>query len=97
MKFDQKKPRYWAVIRGFANAMKVVGDIGDHGGKKYAFDNWEQVDRSRYEDAMMGHLLAHMSGEEMDPDSGYPHLGHAAWNILAILEKHERQKTTDTR
>ncbi len=89
MKLDTEKPRYYAVLRGFARALQRIGDIGDHGGKKYAFDNWLLVEPYRYEDAMMRHLLLHMRGEETDPDSGLPHLDHAAWNILALIEKRE--------
>lgn len=96
IKFDAAKPRYGKVLAGFAHSLTCIGDIGDHGGKKYEFDNWKMVDPERYADSFMRHYLAHLRGEGMD-ESGMPHLGHAAWNILALLE-HELQqwKNTDT-
>jgi hypothetical protein len=34
----------------------------------------------------MRHELAIARGELIDPETGYPHLAHIAWNALARLE-----------
>lgn len=88
-KFDDNKPRYGLVVEGFSSALQKVGDIGSFGAKKYAPNNWKLVEIERYEDAFMRHYLSHLAGDKVDDDSGYTHLAHAAWNILAMLERAE--------
>jgi hypothetical protein len=59
----------------------------DFGAKKYSVDNWQQVPnaRERYFDAALRHLVAWKSGEELDPESGLPHLAHAGCCVLFLL------------
>lgn len=58
-----------------------------HGAKVYAPNNWQKVKsgRDRYFNATMRHLFAWEGGELLDPDSGLPHLAHAATNVLFLL------------
>ena len=92
MKYDQEKPRCGLVVKDFSKAIQSISDIGTYGAAKYAPSNWLKVDPERYADAFMRHYLSHLEGEELDPESGYPHLAHATWNMLAILELYERNK-----
>jgi len=87
-KLDAGKPRAALVIGGFANALQQVIDVGTFGAEKYTDDGWQRVvnGESRYMDAAMRHLLAHLGGEDADKESGLSHLAHAAWNILAVSE-----------
>jgi hypothetical protein len=48
-------------------------------------------------DAMQRHLLAFWAGEATDPESGFPHLAHAAWHCLTLLTFMERELGTDDR
>lgn len=34
----------------------------------------------------MPHAWAFWAGENNDPESGLPHMAHAAWNALALVE-----------
>lgn len=72
-------------------AVEVVGQVLAHGAAKYAPDNWRHVDgwRWRYTAAALRHLVAFMRGERLDPESGLPHLGHAACCVLFLLELDE--------
>jgi hypothetical protein len=56
------------------------------GALKYGRSNFRTVGvrASIYYDAALRHLMAWFEGEECDPDSGLPHLGHAL-ACLAIL------------
>lgn len=84
IKYDQTKPRYtllpWDAIAS------VVGVL-EYGARKYAPGNWVHVEdgRTRYLDAAFRHLLAWHGGEDNDPESGHPHLAHAACCVLFLL------------
>jgi hypothetical protein len=94
VKLDQGKNRLGLVLGGFPRALKAVGEIGTFGARKYTDNGWESVPdgEKRYTDAMLRHLLAKFEGEENDPESGYTHAAHAAWNALAVLELALRKK-----
>jgi len=84
-KLDAGKPRPWLVLGGFRNALMEVVKVGTMGAAKYSDHGWLQVPdaQSRYLDAALRHIL---DTEEFDKESGLPHLAHAAWNVLAVLE-----------
>lgn len=87
-KDDSTKVRAGLMVTGFAYAMVQVAKVSTMGAAKYAPHSWRRVDnaKERYFDAYMRHTLAHASGEKVDPESGLPHLAHAAWNALALIE-----------
>ena len=70
------------------SAAGVVVDVLGFGARKYAPDNWRTVPdaRGRYFDAALRHLIAWQQGEQIDPESGLPHLAHAACCVLFLLE-----------
>jgi hypothetical protein len=60
--------------------------------------NWEQgMTWSRCYNSCMRHLLAFWRGEEMDPESGLPHLAHAICNIIFLYEYQTRSIGKDDR
>ena len=91
-KDDAGKPRPTLVMRTMANALQQVLAVAEYGARKYSPDNWLQVPDAvqRYTDAMLRHQQAHLRGEALDPESGLPHMAHAAWCALAVLELFER-------
>lgn len=98
-KLDAGKVRMGLVLGGFANALTEVAKVGTNGAAKYSDNGWKQVPNAeaRYTDALLRHVFKHMRGEEIDPEWGLPHLAHAAWGCLAVLEKMlERQKADQT-
>ena len=98
-KLDAGKQRPALVLSGFAKALRAVTEIGTFGARKYTENGWMSVPDGirRYEDAGLRHKLTRMSGEEFDPESGYLHLAHEAWNILAVLELVLREKENGRR
>ena len=73
--------------------MEVLAQIFTFGAQKYAPNNWrkslnttdhEQVIQDRLSSALR-HIIAWRKGEQNDSESGFAHLGHAAWNILFIF------------
>ena len=69
-------------------AANAVVHVLEYGARKYAPNNWRNVPhaRQRYFAATMRHLVAWYGDENIDPESGLPHLAHAACSLLFILE-----------
>lgn len=68
-------------------ALDSVARVYTWGATKYADRNWEKgIPASRMFASAMRHLIAWMAAEDKDPESNLPHLAHAAWNVLGILE-----------
>jgi Domain of unknown function (DUF5664) len=86
-KDDAGKQRWGLVLGDFAPALAEVVKVGTFGARKYSAAGWLQVPNGieRYTDAGLRHIAAHTMGETHDPETGMPHLSHAAWNMLAVL------------
>jgi hypothetical protein len=79
-------------------ALMEVAKVAGFGAQKYARMNFVLgYQWSLSYDAMMRHLLAFWNGEETDPESGLPHLGHAAWHCLTLMTFSLRGRGTDDR
>ncbi len=95
VKHDQSKPRLELLP---PVAIGRVGEVLGHGAEKYSADNWRRVDdRRRYLGATLRHLMAYAAGEDVDDDSGLPHLAHAACSVLFLLEADELGLGADSR
>ena len=92
VKHDQGKPMTGLMLRDFARALEAVATVTTFGAQKYSPSGWLAVPEAerRYTDALCRHLLADLRGEAADSESGLPHLAHAAWNVLALLELRSR-------
>lgn len=68
-------------------ALRDVALVLDFGAKKYGEDNWRKVPdaRKRYFAAAHRHLVTWWLGETHDPETGLPHLAHAACCVLFLL------------
>lgn len=82
-KDDRGKPRWSLLPQG--TVMEII-KVLEYGAQKYGEHNWMLVpDASvRYYDAAMRHLEAWSNGEDADPESGLPHLAHAACSLLFL-------------
>lgn len=69
------------------------------GAMKYGRSNWRHagVRPSIYVDAAQRHLLAWFEGEDNDPDSGLPHLGHALACLAILVDAQAAGKMNDDR
>lgn len=70
-----------------------------HGADKYGARNWRKdaILASTYEGAMMRHLFAWIEGEDIDPDSGEPHLSHLRACCAVVLDGQAHGKLIDDR
>lgn len=95
LKYDNGKPLVGDVLQIFGKAIMAVGECVLEGQKKYpTIDNWKKVDNAqqRYTNALIRHLIKHLSGQEIDEDSGLKHIQHVAWNALAICQLYLEEK-----
>jgi hypothetical protein len=68
------------------------------GARKYADRNWEKgYDWSLSFAAMMRHAWAFWSGEDIDPETGSPHIIAVAWHAFALAEFMRRHPELDNR
>lgn len=76
----------WKAIGGeqgiygiFQYAMKKYGNCG-------SWKNKDEESIDRYKSAMLRHLFRMLNSEKIDPESGYLHSAHLAWNALTVLQ-----------
>ena len=71
--------------------IRSIAKIRMFGNRKYGSpDNWKEVDKERYKNALLRHLLAYLDDpSSVDEESGLPHLYHASCN-MAFLEEMEK-------
>jgi hypothetical protein len=67
-------------------AIMEVATVAGFGAMKYdAYNYTKGYDWSLSYNALQRHLHAFWAGEDTDPESGLPHLAHAAWHCLALI------------
>lgn len=79
---------------------QIIRDIAEvrmYGNKKYGDpDNWKTVEKSRYVDALLRHLLAYLDNPDgVDEESGIKHYKHMACNIAFICEMEKTPEPGD--
>lgn len=80
------------------DALEAVALVLTDGAAKYDARNWEKgIAYSRLYGAMQRHLSAWWRGEENDPDSGRPHLWHAACEAMMLVAETRRGVGEDDR
>ena len=82
-KFDYGKPPLSLIDR---YAVEQIGLVLAFGAKKYHAHNWRDgIQYSRLVDAALRHLYAFADGEDLDLESGLPHIAHAGCCVVFLL------------
>ena len=93
MKFDQEKPRMDLLD---ANYLEGVANVLGFGAKKYAAHNWRGgISVSRLIAASYRHLGAINRGEDIDSESGLPHVYHLGCCNMFLAEMLTREDMDD--
>ena len=83
IKHDDNKPEYHLIPE---EALTAVGAVLRHGAGKYGAHNWRRgMNWSRLFNATLRHLWAWWGGEDLDPETGLPHLAHALCSVMFLL------------
>ncbi len=78
------KPRRYDLIP--PSSLAALADVYGMGAEKYDDTNWVKGYSWRYSyGAMQRHVEAARDGEWTDPESGLPHLAHAAWHMFTLM------------
>ncbi len=77
--FDSGKPRVDLLpVEALLGAASVMG----YGAQKYSDHNWRGgIEWNKLYASTLRHLFAWQTGEDIDPESGLPHLDHAMCDI----------------
>jgi hypothetical protein len=77
-------------------AMEQLAKVLTFGAQKYAAHNWRKgIKQSRLIAALLRHTFAHMSGQNLDEESGLPHIAHAMCCCMFLLGLANRQDLDD--
>jgi len=73
--------------------------VHQHGAGKYGKNNWtiDEIRASTYIGAMFRHYKAWAEGEDLDPDSGKPHLTHLRACCAVVMDADKHGKLIDDR
>lgn len=84
LKYDDEKPR-WELLP--LETIEEIVKVLTYGAKKYSDNSWQRLDNGieRYYAASMRHITSWRTGEEIDPESGLPHLSHVFCNVMFII------------
>lgn len=103
-KFDNGKKARWDCVP--FDILDGLAQVMGYGAEKYDENpndpNWRKVEDgyNRYFAALMRHLVADRSGENIDPESGFPHMWHAMFNVVCLTQfskdKFDSKKTKST-
>ena len=94
-KFDKQKPRLdlldWDALGGLAEVLTF-------GALKYDANNWRGgIVNSRLIASLLRHLSAIQRGEDVDPESGLPHIDHIGCNWMFLSNNYKHRPDLDDR
>lgn len=79
-------------------ALEGMAGVLEFGAKKYARGNWHKgLPHADICDSMLRHISAYLSGEDIDPESGKPHVDHIFTNAMFLAEGYRTHPELDNR
>ena len=78
-----------------------IAQVFGFGAEKYGMNNWRTDSKNtswiRTYSSIQRHLNAGHAGEDIDPESGKPHLAHAATQIMILMTYQSEHPECDDR
>lgn len=95
LKFDQGKVDFTYMSK---ELMEELAKVRAFGAKKYERNNWMKgFTYTRSLAAALRHTYAFLWGEDLDPESGLPHLAHAIASLEHALYDFKHRPENDDR
>ena len=80
------------------HALEGMAGVLEFGAKKYNRGNWHKgLPHADICDSMLRHISAYLSGEDIDPESGRPHVDHIFCNAMFLAEGYRTHPELDNR
>lgn len=77
-RFNDGKLR-WSLVD--FDSLKPMVRVLEFGSQKYSDHNWKKgLKTTEICESMLRHITAYLNGEDMDPESNLPHIGHIMCN-----------------
>lgn len=90
------KPQRYDLIP--AGPLRTLAELYGKGAEKYDDDNWRRGYSWRLSFAALNrHLWQFWDGQDLDEETGLPHLASVAWHAFSLLEFMERHPEFDDR
>lgn len=94
-RFNEGKVQ-WSLVD--FKSLEPMVKVLEYGAKKYARENWKKgLPTLEICESLLRHTFAFMSGEDNDPESGLPHIGHMQCNLMFLAYVVREMKQLDTR
>lgn len=91
------KPQLTLVLEADA-ALEGITKVLENGMAKYSRSNWRKgLHHVGIIDSMMRHVMKYLNGEDIDPESGLPHVDHIGCNALFLSQMFHTRKDLDNR
>ena len=87
-----------SMIMEAKEALSGCAGVLQFGAKKYGRGNWHKgLPHTEVCDSMLRHLSSYLSGEDLDPESGCPHVDHILTNAIFLAQGFRTHPELDDR